>query len=162
MRKLALIVAMIGGLAGCDTAHQDVTSTSPPSGAPPLFRVKSDASDPVSRPGPSTADRVFFRFDSADLDPAAMAVLQRQGDWMRVHPDRLFLLAGHADERGTREYNLALGARRAAAVRDYLVALGIPAGRFKVTSYGKERPVVAGSTEAEWALNRRVETVIDE
>ena len=160
MHKLGRALIILTALAACaPTPETPAPGTTGPAGAP-QFRARTDERPPVDT-GLSAGDRVFFAFDSAVIDAPMAQVLERQADWMRAHPRALFLLAGHADERGTREYNLALGARRAAAVRDYLVGLGIEPGRFRTTSYGKERPVVVGSDEAAWSLNRRVETLID-
>ena len=101
------------------------------------------------------ADTVYFDYDKTMLRPEAEPVLGGLAQWMRQHPQVRIRIAGHADERGTREYNLALGDRRAVAVRAYLVALGIPAERLDTVSYGKERPAVVGSSEDAWARNRR-------
>ena len=100
-------------------------------------------------------DRVFFGFDSSELSPSARQTLQRQADWMNQHSRVDVVIEGHADERGTREYNLALGDRRATAVKNYLVALGISPQRVETISYGKERPAVLGSGEEVWRQNRR-------
>ena len=99
--------------------------------------------------------RVFFGFDRYDLTAEAQAQLQKQATWLKTYPQYRFVIEGHCDERGTREYNLALGERRATAVKNYLVALGIDVGRMQTISYGKERPAVLGSDEAAWAQNRR-------
>jgi len=101
------------------------------------------------------ADRVFFAFDSYDLTPEARNTLRRQADWLKKYPQITVTIEGHSDERGTREYNLALGDRRATAAKNYLVALGIPTARISTISYGKERPAVVGSNEEAWAQNRR-------
>lgn len=103
-------------------------------------------------------DRVFFDFDKYDLKPEAQAQLDQQAAWLKQYPQHTFVIEGHADERGTREYNLALGERRANSVKNYLVALGIDPNRIQVISYGKERPEVLGSNEAAWAQNRRAVT----
>jgi peptidoglycan-associated lipoprotein len=103
----------------------------------------------------NVGDRVFFGTDRYDLSAEAQAELQKQATWLKSYPQYRFVIEGHCDERGTREYNLALGERRATAVRNYLVALGIDAGRMQTISYGKERPAVLGSDEAAWAQNRR-------
>ena len=100
-------------------------------------------------------DRVFFAFDSSELSPAARETLQKQGEWLREHRRVPAVIEGHADERGTREYNLALGERRATAVKNYLVALGVSGNRLTTISYGKERPAVLGSGEDVWSQNRR-------
>jgi peptidoglycan-associated lipoprotein len=104
-------------------------------------------------------DRVFFALDSSVLSADAQRTLQRQAVWVRSAGPRVLTVEGHCDERGTREYNLALGDRRASVVRDYLVAQGVTADRLRVVSYGKERPQVAGHDEATWAQNRRAVSV---
>jgi peptidoglycan-associated lipoprotein len=106
-------------------------------------------------------DRVFFDYDKSVIKPEGRTALQRQADWLKKYGNFTVTIEGHCDERGTREYNLALGERRATAVRNALVALGIPANRVKTISYGKERPAVLGSNEAAWAQNRRGVTVLN-
>ncbi|MGB0682489.1 MAG: peptidoglycan-associated lipoprotein Pal [Magnetovibrionaceae bacterium] len=108
----------------------------------------------------SVGDRVFFDYDSYSLTSAARQTLEGQAAWMKRYPAVRIAVEGHADERGTREYNLALGDRRANAVKDYLVALGIAPGRITTISYGKERPVAFGSNESAWAQNRRGVTAV--
>jgi len=103
----------------------------------------------------NVGDRVFFGTDRFDLTAEAQAELQKQATWLKTYPQYRFVIEGHCDERGTREYNLALGERRATAVKNYLVALGIDTNRMQTISYGKERPAVLGSDEAAWAQNRR-------
>jgi peptidoglycan-associated lipoprotein len=103
----------------------------------------------------NVGDRVFFAYDKADLSADARRTLDRQAAWLKQWSNQRLTVEGHTDERGTREYNLALGDRRANAVRDYLVASGVSASRLSTISYGKERPVVLGSNEAAWAQNRR-------
>jgi peptidoglycan-associated lipoprotein len=109
----------------------------------------------------NVGDRVFFDFDKSDIKPEGRTVLQRQADWLKKYPNVTVTVEGHCDERGTREYNLALGERRASAVKKMLVALGVATNRVSTISYGKERPAVVGSTEAAWAQNRRGVTVIN-
>ena len=109
----------------------------------------------------NVGDRVFFDFDKSDIKPEGRTVLQRQADWLKKYPNVTVTVEGHCDERGTREYNLALGERRATAVKKMLTALGVAANRVSTISYGKERPAVVGSTEAAWAQNRRGVTVIN-
>jgi peptidoglycan-associated lipoprotein len=108
----------------------------------------------------TAGDRVFFEFDRSDITPEAQQILQRQAEWLQHYPNVTVTIEGHCDERGTREYNLALGARRANAVKEYLVSLGVSAARVDTISYGKERPVCTESTEDCWAQNRRGVTVI--
>ena len=100
-------------------------------------------------------DRVFFGYDSSVLTSEAQDALQRQAGWLRENNDVRIVIEGHCDERGTREYNMALGERRGNAVKEYLVSKGIAADRLKVISYGKERPAVAETNAAAYALNRR-------
>ncbi|MBA4764524.1 MAG: peptidoglycan-associated lipoprotein Pal [Erythrobacter sp.] len=102
---------------------------------------------------------VYFDTDRYNIDAEDSAKLQTQAQYFNQYPDVRFTIEGHADERGTREYNLALGERRANAAKNYLVSLGIPASRIRTVSYGKERPVALGSNEAAWAQNRRAATV---
>jgi peptidoglycan-associated lipoprotein len=110
----------------------------------------------------TVGDRVYFETDKAELTADAKAVLDRQANWLaRRNSDLKVLIEGHADERGTREYNFALGERRAKAVVDYLKARGIGASRMRLVSYGKERPAVLGSDDAAWSQNRRSVTVIE-
>ncbi len=103
----------------------------------------------------NVGDRVFFAYDKFDLSADARRTLERQAAWLKQYASVRLAVEGHADERGTREYNLALGERRANAAKDYLVALGVPASRLTTVSYGKERPSVLGSNEAAWSQNRR-------
>ena len=103
----------------------------------------------------NVGDRVFFDFDRSIIIAASEKTLKRQAAWMRQNSSVTITVAGHADERGTREYNLALGARRATSVKNFLVALGISPSRIATISYGKERPDALGHTEAAWSQNRR-------
>jgi peptidoglycan-associated lipoprotein len=109
----------------------------------------------------SAGDRVFFAFDRSDISPEARQILTRQADWLRRYPNVTVTIEGHCDERGTREYNLALGERRAQAAKNVLVASGISASRMSTISYGKERPAVVGSSEESYAQNRRAVTVVN-
>ena len=101
---------------------------------------------------------ILFDYDSSELSDYAQRTLDRQAAFLKARPQTRVLMGGHADERGTREYNLALGERRASAARDYLVSKGISSERIRIISYGKERPAKVGSNEAAWRLNRRAET----
>jgi peptidoglycan-associated lipoprotein len=109
----------------------------------------------------NVGDRVFFETDSSALTPQATATLDRQVQWLNQYPRYTFTIEGHADERGTREYNLALGARRATAVRDYMISHGIAANRMRTVSYGKERPVAVCNDISCWSQNRRAVTALD-
>ena len=108
----------------------------------------------------NVGDRVFFETDQTELTALGRSTLDKQAQWLTNYSQYSFTVEGHADERGTREYNLALGEKRANSAKDFLVANGIPANRVKVISYGKERPVALGHDEASWAQNRRAVTVI--
>ena len=109
----------------------------------------------------NVGDRVFFETDSTDLTPTATATLDKQAQWLSRYPNYTFLIEGHADERGTREYNFSLSARRAQNVRDYLVSRGIEASRFRTVSYGKERRVAVCNAIPCWSQNRRAVTVLN-
>jgi peptidoglycan-associated lipoprotein len=109
----------------------------------------------------NVGDRVFFDTDSSDLSPQARATLDKQAQWLTNYNRYSFTIEGHADERGTREYNLALGARRAQVTRDYLVSRGINAQRMRTISYGKERPVAVCDDISCWSQNRRAVTVLN-
>jgi peptidoglycan-associated lipoprotein len=109
----------------------------------------------------NVGDRVFFESDQTDLTPQARATLDKQAQWLSQYSNYQFTIEGHADERGTREYNIALGARRAQTVREYLVARGVTANRMRTISYGKERPVAVCNDISCWSQNRRAVTVLN-
>jgi peptidoglycan-associated lipoprotein len=109
----------------------------------------------------NVGDRVFFETDSSDLTPQARATLDKQAQWLAQYNRYTFTVEGHADERGTREYNIALGARRAQTVREYLTSRGIEAQRMRTISYGKERPVAVCNDISCWSQNRRAVTVLN-
>ncbi len=106
-------------------------------------------------------DLIYFALDSHALSDDAQRTLRRQALWLRQNPQTTVTIEGHCDERGTRDYNLALGDRRANSVRDYLVSLGVPANRVATTSYGKERPIAVCSSEICWSKNRRAMTAVN-
>ena len=108
----------------------------------------------------NVGDRVFFNYDSAELDSDAQELLQDQAAWVKQH-DVSVTIEGHCDERGTREYNLALGEKRAQAVKNYLISLGVSSQRISTISYGKERPAVVGSNDGAWSQNRRSVTSVN-
>jgi peptidoglycan-associated lipoprotein len=107
------------------------------------------------------SDRVFFAYDSSDLDSSAQSTLRSEAEWLKKNASVRITIEGHCDERGTREYNLALGERRASAVKSYLVSLGVTPSRVSVVSYGRERPELVGSDDESYAKNRRGVTVIN-
>ena len=155
-------------LSACETASQKVVSGSTASNTgavsssvdqkKSLFaQAKQTAADKLI----SVGDRVLFDYDSSSLDSSAKILLDAQSRFLRANTDLNFIVEGHCDERGTREYNLALGEKRATAVRDYLVINGIDPDRIKVISYGKEKPAVVGSNGMAWSKNRRAVTIIN-
>ncbi|MCI4590961.1 peptidoglycan-associated lipoprotein Pal [Sphingobium sp. BYY-5] len=163
-RTLVMATAIIA-LAAC--------SKKPPAQLPPAPGGTGDVTTPT---GPSTpsgpvkgsqqdfiasvaSDRIFFGLDQYDVDAEDQATLQSQAAWLQQNPTVRVTIEGHADERGTRDYNIALGERRANAAKNYLASLGIDSGRITTVSYGKERPAALGSDEAAWAQNRRAVTV---
>ena len=109
----------------------------------------------------NVGDRVFFGYDSSDLDSDALELLQDQVAWLKQNSNVSITIEGHCDERGTREYNLALGEKRAQAVKNYLIGLGVSPDRVSTISYGKERPAVVGSNDGAWAQNRRSVTLVN-
>jgi len=149
-------------LAACETAPSDTGAASGAGGA------SSGSSSAAAGPRPGSqedlvvnvGDRVFFDFDQFSVRQDQRAVLDRQAAWLKKYPEVTVTVEGHADERGTREYNIALGNRRATAAKNYLVALGINPNRVQTISYGKERPAVAGSNDQAWSQNRRAVTVV--
>ncbi len=110
----------------------------------------------------NVGDRVFFETDSSELTPQSRATLDKQAQWLNQYANYAFTIEGHADERGTREYNIALGARRAQTVREYLVSRGVQAQRMHTISYGKERPVAVCNDISCWSQNRRAVTVLNQ
>lgn len=124
--------------------------------------VPGSANDPTSTVyfQQAIGDRVLFEVDQSNLTPVGQATLDGQAGWLQQNSDYQAVIEGHADEQGTREYNVALGARRANAVREYLISQGVASNRLKVVSYGKERPIEVCSAEACYAKNRRAVTVL--
>lgn len=156
MKFLSLLAAVLL-VAACETAPTTDANNTGTGGAQTTSIRPGSQEDLAVNVG----DRVFFDYDSYSLSPEARGTLDRQGQWLKTYPSVTVTVEGHADERGTREYNLALGERRANAVKNYLVALGVTPSRVRTISYGKERPAVLGSNEAAWAQNRRGVTVVD-
>lgn len=165
--QIAAALAAVAAAAAC--ASQPEPAAPAPAAAPAPTPAPAPAPPPVPQepvPGSvadfqrSVGDRVYFGYDRHDLTPDARALLEKQAAWLQRYPNVRVRLAGNADERGTREYNLALGARRAAAAKDYLTSLGVAASRIETISYGKERPLDPRSTEEAWARNRNAHTEI--
>jgi len=161
--KFAALSAVL--VLGACTHKQEAVTTAPPPAAP----APAPAPAPVTSsiiPGSAedlrvnVGDTVHFAFDQYNVEESDKALLGRQAAWLQRYPAVRVTIEGHADERGTREYNLALGARRANAVREYLVSQGVSTGRIETISYGKERPICTSSDEGCWAQNRRGVTIV--
>ena len=161
--KFACLSAVL--ILGACTHKQEAANTAPPPAPPP----------PVAQPAPVTSsiipgsaedlrvnvgDTVHFALDQYNIEEGDKAILGRQAAWLQKFPSVRVTIEGHADERGTREYNLALGARRANAVKEYLVSQGVSTARVETVSYGKERPLCTESSEGCWAQNRRGTTIV--
>jgi peptidoglycan-associated lipoprotein len=161
--KLIGLLGVLLLLAACSSPPPEAPPAGPPGGPGGAGGIGSTNIVPGSQQDleASAGDRIFFSFDRSDISPEAREILTRQADWLRRYPNVTVTIEGHCDERGTREYNLALGERRAQAAKNVLVALGIPASRISTISYGKERPAVVGSTEEAYAQNRRAVTVVN-
>jgi peptidoglycan-associated lipoprotein len=151
-QRAGIIATLIAGLAVSACANKAATD--------------SLASAGVATPGSqqdfvvNVGDRVFFESDSSELTMQSRSTLDKQAQWLQQYGNYTFTIEGHADERGTREYNIALGARRAQAVRDYLASQGIQPNRMRTVSYGKERPVAVCNDISCWSQNRRAVTVL--
>ncbi len=151
--KLAAMLVAALVIAGCAKNPADQG----PSAANASAAVPGSQQDFVVNVG----DRVFFESDSTSLSPQSIATLEKQAQWLTSYNQYAFTIEGHADERGTREYNIALGARRAQAVRDYLASRGVQTQRMRTISYGKERPVAVCNDISCWSQNRRAVTVLN-
>ena len=158
--RTTLAIAMIGGLAAC-TEKPKIDAANGPGGA-----GYGESGGPVT-PGSArefavkVGDTVYFTTDSVDLTPDAQTTLRSQATWLKQYPQYTITIEGHADERGTREYNLGLGAKRSTNVRTYLASQGIEAARMRTISYGKERPVAVCNDISCWSQNRRSQTALN-
>ena len=168
MRKIAIAVTLASALA-LSACKKEAPETLPPG---PGEIATPTPSGPVTPQGPIPGtqqhfaqmmqgrDTIYFDTDKFDVDAEDQASLRQQAQYLQQYPNVRATVEGHADERGTREYNLALGERRANAAKNYLVSLGVASDRVTTVSYGKERPVALGSNEQAWARNRRAVTVV--
>ena len=167
------MIAVLVGVGACSTKKKALPPPPPPPTAPlgssSGSAAGSDTGTVGSRALPGSAadfketsgsDTVLFGYDSYDVDDTAKAILGKQAEWLARYPNVRVSIEGHTDERGTREYNLALGDRRANAAKNFLAAQGVSPSRMQTISYGKERPVAEGSDETAYAQNRRAVTVI--
>lgn len=156
MKKLFSLFAVLLLVSACETTPSDDANGGMGGNGNMGPATPGSARDFVENVG----DRVFYALDSSTLTSEAKATLDKQAAWLKKYSNTKVTVEGHCDERGTREYNLALGERRATAAKNYLVAAGIPASRLSTISYGKERPAVVGSTEAAYSQNRRAVSVV--
>jgi peptidoglycan-associated lipoprotein len=159
LRPLALFAALLL-VAACS---QTPTTGGGTAGGGQTQTTQMNTAVPGSRQDfvQNVGDRVFFEFNESSITPEGQATLQKQADWLKRYQNVTVTVEGHCDDRGTREYNLALGNRRAVAVKRMLVSLGVAGNRIAVISYGKERPIVVGDNEQAWAQNRVGITVIN-
>ncbi len=160
----ALILILTLGLAACNNPDRngDASGNNGLNGSGIDVNGLGDPSDPnsVAYFNAMIGDRVLFAVDTSTLTDTGRAILQGQAQWLASHPSYAAIIEGHADEQGTREYNLALGAKRASAVQDFLISQGVAAGRLRTVSYGKERPLAVCSDEGCYEQNRRAVTVL--
>jgi peptidoglycan-associated lipoprotein len=157
----ALLLSACASTKKAEPVQEKPAATAPEAPAAPAEPVKqgpvAGSQDDLAQ---SAGDKVFFGFDKYDLSPEARATLDAQAKWLGTNSSVNVTVEGHCDERGTREYNLALGDRRANAVKNYLVAQGVATARVTTVSYGKERPMVLGHDEEAWSKNRRAATMV--
>ena len=167
-RKILTLLLLSSGLAlaGCATKPKELPPQ--PSGAGTGTTTTMPPAPQAMGPMPGTqadfvasvlSDTILFDTDRYNIDTEDQGILQSQAQWLARYPARRITIEGHCDERGTRDYNIALGERRANAAKNYLISVGIDASRVSTVSYGKERPIALGSDEASWAKNRRAVTI---
>ena len=162
LTKAVLLVASLA-LAACNNPRGGEDEYTSGMGAGGIGTTAlGDPNDPTSIAyfNQTIGDTVRFTVDSSDLSPEGITILRTQAVWLNRFPEYQILIEGHADERGTREYNVALGARRAAVVQQFLIQEGVSAGRIRTVSYGKERPIEACAEQRCWDMNRRATTVV--
>ena len=166
--KIVLVSALALSISACAKKKPEELPP-PPATTAPAPAPEAPLPPPSTGPVPGSradflsqagTDTIHFATDAYDVDAEDQAILTKQASWLAKYPNVSVTLEGHCDERGTREYNLALGERRANAAKNFLVSAGVSASRISVISYGKERPVATGSDEAAWAQNRRAVTVV--
>ena len=158
--RLLSVVAVAVLLAACSSKKQDTAATTAAATPPAAASSSGPAPDSIEYFNSVVGNVVTFGYDKYDLDAAAQSKLKGQATWLKQYPARTLTVEGHCDERGTREYNLGLGDRRANAVKQFLQAEGVAANRVKTISYGKERPTCVSSDEACYGKNRRGASVV--
>ncbi len=170
MNRQIAIAALLAGVAVLSACKKDPPESLPPDPTPTVTGTPTTGGDQGGVAALGTQQHfvnavngqnvIYFDTDRYNIDAPDAAALQTQAQYLGQYPQISITIEGHADERGTREYNLALGERRANAAKNYLVSIGVPANRISTVSYGKERPVAMGSDEASWAQNRRAVSVV--
>jgi peptidoglycan-associated lipoprotein len=179
LKKFLISISLLFFISACTSPQKD-TSTTTGGGTTTGTTTATDADDTLTTAGTvdpeeessivpgspddfiiNVGDRIFFSYESFDLDADAQETLQLQAAWLKQHQEVTVTIEGHCDERGTREYNLALGEKRAQAAKNYLIALGVDVSRVSTISYGKEMPAVVGSNDDAWNQNRRSVAVIN-
>ncbi|MFN6933945.1 MAG: peptidoglycan-associated lipoprotein Pal [Tsuneonella sp.] len=169
MNRRILVTALLAGTAALSACKKEPPASLPPEPEPTMTSTPGgDNVGGIAQPGTQEhfvqavngQNVIYFDTDRYNVDSADAAALQTQAQYLSQYPQVTVTIEGHADERGTREYNLALGERRANAAKNYLTSIGVPANRISVISWGKERPIALGSNEAAWAQNRRAVTVV--
>lgn len=168
MNRVLLAVTVLAGSVSLAACSSNSAANKTAAELPPQPAATTTTTPPPAGPTPGsqadflasvTSDTIHFDTDRFNVDAQSQTILQSQAQWLARYPGKQITIEGHCDERGTRDYNLALGERRANSAKAYLVSLGVDASRINVVSYGKERPIALGSDEAAWAQNRRAVTV---
>ena len=168
MKTLALVLLATTALAACGKKKIDDIppqadntdyGTPPDSGGNTAGQILPGSQEDFLTAVGMDGDRIFFDTDRFNVDTADQSTLQAQAQWLSRYPNKRIVVEGHCDERGTRDYNLALGERRANAAKNYLASLGVDASRIQTVSHGKEKPAAEGSNEQAWAINRRAVTI---
>lgn len=169
MNRRILVTALLAGTAALSACKKEPPASLPPEPQPTMTSTPGDnMGGGIAQPGSQAhfeqgvngQNVIYFETDRYNVDSTDAAALQTQAQYLGQYPQVSITIEGHADERGTREYNLALGERRANAAKNYLTSLGVAASRISVVSYGKERPIALGSNEQAWAQNRRAVSVV--
>lgn len=154
--RFMTVLAALALVSGCATSGSVEETSSTTAVGADQAAVEANDQDFAQK----AKDRIFFAFDKSNLSAEAVNTLKAQAEYLKANPEKNVVIEGHTDDRGTREYNLALGERRAVAAKNYLISRGVDGSRIKVISYGKEYPAVVGANEAAWAQNRRAVTVV--
>lgn len=151
---ITIAIAALVVMQGCSHTKKEA-ATAPDTAAQQVVTPEPEETDVMAEG--KILNTIYFNFDKADLQPSSIEVLKKIGDWLSKNPDKKIRIEGHCDERGTDEYNIALGERRALAAKNYLATMGVPMGNITTLSFGEEKPADPGRNEDAWAKNRRAE-----